>query len=229
MLGNALSNLERGWGEGRGLNGVIVVAPSEHEKREGRYQWQRTGPVPAMPGYLASQLPDVMEAADAATDAEVAAFLAECRHSERPELLDIHIAAWQKKLATGESRHNSMLGHISGALKEAKAGLIDAQLAADTLQGIFETAVMAEPVGPKQGKSRSPSRPVTSGTGYWPGQWRRPVSLTLRRLVSGPIGRPTHFRASGTGLRRTASSATPGRKSATSRLTGQPRLRAAYG
>jgi AAA domain/Bifunctional DNA primase/polymerase, N-terminal len=154
-LGNGLGKLAKGWGEGRGLNGVIIVAPSEHQEKDGRYEWLEMGPVPVMPGYLATQLPDVLEAAEAATDAQVAAFLSDHHGDERPELLTVHLAAWQKKLAAGESRHNSVLGHISGAMKEAKAGFIDANAAAVAFQSIFEPAVMQQPIGPKQGKARS--------------------------------------------------------------------------
>jgi hypothetical protein len=150
---NSLGDLGNGWGELRGENGVIVVKPSRHDS--GEYDWQMTGPVPVLPGYLASQLPDAIDASEAATDAEVAAFLGEHRGSERPELLDIQIAAWQKKITAGDSRHGTVMGHIAGAMKEAAAGLYDAKLAADTFQSIFEPAVMKEPISPKQGKARS--------------------------------------------------------------------------
>jgi Bifunctional DNA primase/polymerase, N-terminal len=44
-LGNSLGRLANGWGEARGRNGVIIVAPSEHGEG-GCYQGLRTGPVP---------------------------------------------------------------------------------------------------------------------------------------------------------------------------------------
>jgi hypothetical protein len=47
------------------------------------------------------------------------------------------------------------MGHLSGVMKEAKARLIDAKLAADTFEAIFLPAVMADPVGPKQTKARN--------------------------------------------------------------------------
>jgi hypothetical protein len=108
-----------------------------------------------MPGYMASQLPDALVAAEAATNAQVAAFLADHRGSERPELLDIQIAAWQKKITAGESRHGTVTGHLAGAMKEARAGLVDAKLAAGDFQSVFEPAVMQQPTGPKQGKART--------------------------------------------------------------------------
>jgi hypothetical protein len=155
MLGNTLGELAKGWGEGRGLNGVIIAAPSEHEKQEGRYQWGRVGPVPVMPGYMASQLPDAIEAAEAATDEQVETFLAKHTSHIRSDLLDVHCASFKKQVAAGESRHHTMTGPLSGAMKEAAAGLLDAKAAADTLESVFLEAVAKPPVGPKQGKART--------------------------------------------------------------------------
>jgi hypothetical protein len=153
-LGNSLGQLANGWGEARGRNGVIIVQPSEHGEG-GCYQWLRTGPVPILPDYVADLLPSALDAEEAATDAQVATFVAEHRGSGRPKLLDIHIAAWQKKITAGESRHGTVMGHISGAMKEAKAGLIDAEYAAVAFESIFVPAVMQQPIGPKQTKARS--------------------------------------------------------------------------
>jgi hypothetical protein len=168
---NSTGQLGDDWGQIRGENGVIIVQPSEHEKSKdgGRYLWLHTGPVPVLPGYLASRLPEATEAADAATDAHVAAFLAQYRQAGRPELLDIQLNAWKKKLRAGASRHSTVIGHLTGAMKEAKAGLVDAQLAADTFQSVFEPAVMADPVGPEQGKARtlSEARSEWSGVLAW--------------------------------------------------------------
>jgi len=134
---------------------VIIVAPSVHEEQGGRYEWQQTGPVPVLPGYVATRLPDALEAADAATDAQVIAFLAEHCTGQRPELLDIHLAAYARKVAAGESRHQTMPGHLAGAMKEAAAGLLNATDAATALETAFLATVAQPPVGPKQGKPRS--------------------------------------------------------------------------
>jgi hypothetical protein len=133
---------------------VIIAAPSQHSNPDGIYEWGRVGPVPVLPGNLATQLPDALDASEVATDSEVAAFLAKYRQAARPELLDIQLSAWQKKIAAGASRHSTVVGHITGAMKEARAGLVDAQLAADTFEAIFLPAVMREPIGPKQSKAR---------------------------------------------------------------------------
>jgi Bifunctional DNA primase/polymerase, N-terminal len=55
-FGNSLGDLGKGWGEIRGENGVIIAAPSVH-RDGGQYRWITTGPVPVLPGYVASQLP----------------------------------------------------------------------------------------------------------------------------------------------------------------------------
>jgi P4 family phage/plasmid primase-like protien len=155
QLGNSLGELGGGWGEIRGANGVIVAAPSVHPEG-GEYRWLVTGPVPLLPGYLASRLPDALDAADAASDADVKAFLAQhsTPSSPRPELLDIHVQAFQKAVSSGESRHATMTGHLSGAMKEAAVGYLDAKAAADTLESVFLEAVARPPSG-KQGALRT--------------------------------------------------------------------------
>src|SRR5215212_7810472 len=170
QLGNSLGDLANGWGEIRALNGVIIAAPSAHGGG-GEFRWLTTGPVPQLPGYVASRLPDALDATDAATDADVAAFLAE--HAEptqpRPDLLDIHALAFKKAVANGESRHATMPGHITGAMKEAAAGLLDAKLAAGTLEAVFLKAVAQQPTSTKQGKPRTgaPARNEWRGLLAW--------------------------------------------------------------
>ena len=66
-LGNGTGGLGGEWGEVRGLNGVIVVAPSRHANG-GEYRWVRTGPVLALPDEIAELLPDGNATEDAATD-----------------------------------------------------------------------------------------------------------------------------------------------------------------
>ena len=58
QFGNSLGDLGQGWGEVRGLNGIIVVEPTPHEKAAegGRYAWEQIGPLPAIPGALAACL-----------------------------------------------------------------------------------------------------------------------------------------------------------------------------
>lgn len=156
MLGNSLGRLAGGWGEVRGQNGVIVVAPSPHAEG-GRYDWGHIGAVPPLPAYLLAELPDALDAADAATDEQVRAFLERHQDAQRDELLTIHLRAFENKVAAGESRHHTMTGHLSGAMKEARLGCYPADLAADTLQSAFLAAVAVNGSG-KQGDARTPAQ-----------------------------------------------------------------------
>lgn len=150
MLGNGLGRLGGGWGEIRGSNGVVVAAPTPHPEG-GRYNWICTGVAPVLPDEIAELLDDASPAEDAATDEQVAAFLAEHGQAERPEIL----AGWKKalvvKIEHGESCHTSTVSVLTGALKEARAGYFPAIDAIDALKPIFLNAVA---LGGSTGKIR---------------------------------------------------------------------------
>ena len=158
ILGNGTGRLGGAWGEVRGRNGVIVVAPSVHENAAdgGRYWWGSIGPVPVLPTPVGDLLDDTADAADAATDAEVSAFLDAHTEAARPELLDVWCATYTRKVTAGESRHGRMVSIAAGAMKEARAGYYDARTAADALEALFLAAVAAVAVpGGKQGAVRT--------------------------------------------------------------------------
>jgi hypothetical protein len=156
-LGNGKSALPGPWGELRGRNGVVIVAPSEHEKAKagGRYAWLRTGRVPALPDVLASRLSDAQDAADAATDEEVVTFLDEHTTDTRPELLRAKVKGWTTKLDAGESRHETACGFVAGAMKEARAGFYSARTAADTLRTLFVDRATSDKPGDRSASKRT--------------------------------------------------------------------------
>lgn len=154
VLGNGTGKLGGEWGEIRGLNGVIVVAPSIHPDG-GEYRWIRTGPVPELPAYVDELLGEATPGMDAATDAEVRAFLTEHTGATRPELLDGWVTTFEAKVAAGESRHMRMLSVAAGAFAEARAGYFPARAAMERLEAAFLAAVTREPVpGSQQGRAR---------------------------------------------------------------------------
>lgn len=57
-IGNALGDLGKGWGDVRGWNGVVVVAPTPHSKAAegGCYRWSTVGALPPIPPYLKNAL-----------------------------------------------------------------------------------------------------------------------------------------------------------------------------
>lgn len=82
----------------------------------------------------------------AASDAEVAAFIAEYQRAERPEILQGWIKALKKHFRGMGSRHD-------GALKEARAGYFPAAPALDALRPLFLAAVTGPPKGEERQRS----------------------------------------------------------------------------
>jgi putative DNA primase/helicase len=144
-LGNGGGGLGGEWGEVRGLNGVIIVAPSRHADG-GEYLWIRTGPVPVLPEEIAELLDDASPASDAANDVQVAAFLAEHTEATRPRIMAGWAKALQTKFETG-SRHTGAVSVTVGALKEARAGYFSAQAVVDILGSLFVAAATRGPTG----------------------------------------------------------------------------------
>ena len=111
--------------------------------------------IPVLPDEIAELVPDALPSEDAATDAQVAKFLAEHTESRRPDLILGRVKMLRDKYAAGESRHGSTTPVVKGALTEARAGYYPAQLVLDTLKPIFLAEVAKPPTGKKQGKARS--------------------------------------------------------------------------
>jgi hypothetical protein len=156
-LGNGVGRIGGGWGEIRGANGVIVAAPSHHEKPEGQYVWLSWGSVPTLPDYVAVCLGDASPAVDAATDAAVAAFLADHGTGDRWGLVDLLVGAFSRDVGRGESRHAMAVRACVGLMREAALGYYGAASAAGQLESAFISAVTVEGHG-KQGSARSLNR-----------------------------------------------------------------------
>jgi hypothetical protein len=149
-IGNRTGRLGGGWGEVRGLNGVIVVAPNG----DGRH-WVRTGTVPVLPDEVAELLDDASPAEDAATDEQVSKFIAEHTEASRRSILAGLVSTLLEKITDGESRHQSMVAVLAGAMREAAAGFYSAAEAIDVLRPMFIDAVTKAPVSDQQGSARS--------------------------------------------------------------------------
>jgi hypothetical protein len=139
VLGNSPGSLGPGWGEVRGRNGVIVAFPTPHPDG-GRYQWQRTGPVPGLPEAIASQIPDASNAATTASSAEVTAFVAAHTSAHRPSLLAAVVAKFRADLTGGRARHDAAVAATCWAMREAAAGFYPATVALDQLTHLYVTA-----------------------------------------------------------------------------------------
>jgi replicative DNA helicase len=138
-LGNSKGQLVGNWGEVRGRNGVIIAAPTPHPAGR-KYEWLATGPVPELPPALAALLPDATDAQDAATDAEVAAFIAAHTAHWQPHRLELTVADLEKRIKAGESRHETTLVKTTLALEEAARGFFSAAAAARRIGEVFAAA-----------------------------------------------------------------------------------------
>ncbi|MEY2451477.1 MAG: hypothetical protein QOD92_1051 [Acidimicrobiaceae bacterium] len=132
-LGNGTGRLGKRWGEARGRNGVIVVAPTPHPAG-GRYQWERTGPVPMLPESIAELLDDSAPAEDAATDDELDTFLRQHTGADRPQLLQAVLNRFASELEEGGSRHDAAVNVSCWAMREAAAGYYPALDAATAIR-----------------------------------------------------------------------------------------------
>jgi putative DNA primase/helicase len=150
LLGNGLGWLPKGWGEIRGANGVIIVAPNA----DGR-AWKRTGAVSVLPDEIAGMLADASPATDAATDEMVATFIAEHTEQVQPTVLTGLVSSLRTRIDAGQSRHDSAVTVVVGAMKEARAGYYPAQTALDTLRPMFLEAVSKPPSSSSQNAPRT--------------------------------------------------------------------------
>ena len=169
-IGNSGGRLGGSWGEVRGLNGVIVVAPHPDGRR-----WERTGTVPTLPEELAELLDDASPTQDAASDDVVSAFLAEHTDATRPELLHGWIKALHQHFETG-SRHDGAVSVVTGALKESRCGYLAANTVIDTLRQMFNTAATRPPTGGERQRTKR------QAADEWPRDETRNRGFRLRSL-----------------------------------------------
>lgn len=197
-LGNGTGGLGKGWGDIRGLNGIVIVAPSTHEKADqgARYQWQTTGILPVLPAYVAELLNDTGEASDAATDAQVRAFLDGHTASARPELLNGIMTQFTGMLATG-SRHEALVLATAGAMREAAAGMYPARTAASRLFTAFAEAMSISRDGQERTRSKDSARSEFLGVLAWSIGQLTPADIAATRAsLDTRLPREDHSRES---------------------------------
>ena len=139
-IGNATGPTGRlGGGEVRGSNGVIVLAPTIHEKaaQGARYEWARTGPVPVLDALIADTLPEGGDRSSAVSDAAVVAWLE--KHDAagtHPDAAASPVRNYITLCEGGASRHETAVRNVAWMCREVAAGLYPAT-ALDTLEAVF--------------------------------------------------------------------------------------------
>lgn len=136
--GNSNGKLGNDWGEVRGSNGIIVVAPTVHQKREsgGRYKWLRTGTLPYLPNELSKLLPGNTVANSSVDLKVVESFMSKHTDSQLPWLLSARLDEARPRLKHG-SRHNYTRNLLLSCLRESMAGLYSARECVESIAELF--------------------------------------------------------------------------------------------
>ncbi|MFE7077904.1 bifunctional DNA primase/polymerase [Streptomyces sp. NPDC057620] len=198
-LGNGTGGLGKGWGDVRGLNGIIIVAPSVHEKADegARYLWETHGPVPVLPEGVSGLLRDTGDSSDAATDNEVRGFLAAHTSSARPALLSGILTQFAEAVATGTSRHEALVLSLAGAVREAAAGMYPAQEMARRMLTAFTEVMSVSRDGVERTRSAESARGEFMGVLAWSIGQLKPADVeTTRQSLEQRLPREDHSRES---------------------------------
>jgi len=131
------------WGDVRGRNGIVVAEPTVHSTPGGRYLWTSSGTLPMLPEGLAGRLVEHGGTdEDAATDAEVKAWLAAHPIGMRPGRLRPILDRYRTKAAG--SRHVALTGCMAWLCKEVNAGYLATPDALRELKSAH-TAALSDP------------------------------------------------------------------------------------
>jgi len=144
MLGNSAGAFAR-YGQVRGRNGYVVVAPSVHpdaDAKSGHYNWRRVGTLTQLPDVLRACLSEAAESADPLTDHQFESFLdthtgAGCGRDGCRKCVAGPVAWFNAQVADGGSRHEAMRDALPWALSEAMAGCYPAREAFGSLASAF--------------------------------------------------------------------------------------------
>lgn len=140
-IGNSTGKLGPEWGEVRGQNGVIIVAPSiSVGDNPVRYRWvNRNGTLqaPQLPDEVSELLPDAGVHDRSATVIERAEFLDRYTGASASSMLQAVVDYYRKRAHAG-SRHETLIHCACWAMREARAGFYPARTAYDMLWQEFE-------------------------------------------------------------------------------------------
>lgn len=137
--GNSKGLLKGPWGEVRGKNGIIVVAPTPHSKQAegGQYVWKRTGVVPLLPYALQRLLPEARYQSSHSIDmAEAESFFTNYSKGDCEQALDNRLADGKSWFLRG-SRHDACRDLLLVCMKDARAGLYGAKAAVESIANLF--------------------------------------------------------------------------------------------
>lgn len=154
------------WGDVRGKNGAIVLAPSIHPAAGKPYKHVRGdwSVIPKLPPALRSLLRTGVSSPESALSAkELRKVLDALSHGSKSELLDERCSEFRDLVGEGESRHNALLKTAIRVLQDAKAGEYPAIPAVERLRQEFEASFLAS----NAGKRAKPAEGEFEGIVAW--------------------------------------------------------------
>lgn len=173
------------FGDVRGANGVIILEPSTHTDG-GRYHWPESGSIPTLPDDLRALLTAALEHEPALPNADLEAFLDTYTKADRPAALQGPLAWFQKEIADGGGRHQSLLEAASWAFREVFAGCYPARTAHDALAKAWEAAFLPSDAhrADAEPSDRCPGQDELTGIAAWAAAQAltSDPSVTLARL-----------------------------------------------
>ena len=137
--GNSKGLLKGAWGEVRGKNGIIVIAPTPHSRDAdgGQYVWKRTGVVPLLPYALQRLLPETRyQSVQSIEMAEADTFFASYVKADCAQLLETRLVDGRSWFLRG-SRHDAGRDLLLICLKDARAGLYGAKTSVESIANLF--------------------------------------------------------------------------------------------
>ena len=137
--GNSKGLLKGAWGEVRGKNGIIVVAPTSHSKHAegGQYVWKRTGVVPLLPYALQRLLPESRyQSTQSINMAEAETFFANYSNSICENVLETRLLDGKSWFLRG-SRHDACRDLLLVCMIDTRAGLYGAKTAVESILNLF--------------------------------------------------------------------------------------------
>lgn len=164
----------------KGAGGVIIAAPTQHPEPDGHYRWLVTGEIPILPFPLTEMLSDTAQADSAATDNEVAEYIAAHTGNADPRIMSSWTRKFKREAAKGNSRHDSMVAILPAALEEAKAGYYPARDVTDLLREVFTQAMIDPP-------SQQDTRKLSEAAAY--AEFQGILGWAVAQAASTPVAK----------------------------------------
>ncbi len=148
--GNGLGSLDKGFGDIRAGNGVIIASPSLHSSG-GRYRWERTGILPPLPARIHQHLPTGTGTyLPSLTSKAVQSFIDQHQGSLMPHLLHERISNVRAEGFPTVGRHQIFVGFLCRLLSDVSVGFYSASDALTRCHNLFNEVKPPDEQSPRE-------------------------------------------------------------------------------